>query len=164
MTSTSQRRGKHDQPLRALEHLTYTFDILVDFGAFRDIQRHRMCTQIPQELGASHGYSTPPEIAHYGLLPTYEECMARAREAYDIIARDFPREAQYVLPLAFRKRVLFTWNLREIHHFVQLRSAKQGHISYRHIAQQVFKEVERVHPLLAKYIRVDLDDYALARL
>jgi thymidylate synthase ThyX len=47
---------------------------------------------------------------------------------------------------------------------VQLRSAKQGHISYRHIAQQVFKEVERVHPLLAKYIRVDLDDYALARL
>jgi thymidylate synthase ThyX len=55
----------------------------------------------------------------------------------------------------------FTWNLREIHHFVQLRSAKQGHISYRHIAQQVYKEVERVHPLLAKYIRVDLDDYAL---
>jgi thymidylate synthase ThyX len=158
------RRGKHDQPLRALEHLTYTFDILVDFGAFRDIQRHRMCTQIPQELGASHGYSTPPEIAHYGLLPTYEECMARAREAYDIIARDFPREAQYVLPLAFRKRVLFTWNLREIHHFVQLRSAQQGHISYRHIAQQVFKEVKRVHPLLAKYIRVDLEDYALARL
>ncbi|MCJ7831733.1 MAG: FAD-dependent thymidylate synthase, partial [Dehalococcoidia bacterium] len=120
--------------------------------------------QIPQELGASHGYSTPSEIAHYGLLPTYEECMARAREAYDIIARDFPREAQYVLPLAFRKRVLFTWNLREIHHFVQLRSAKQGHISYRHIARQVFEEVERVHPLLAKYIRVDLDDYALARL
>ena len=159
-----RRRRAHDQPLRALEQLTYTFDILVDFGAFRDIQRHRMCTQIPQELDASHGYSTPPEIAQYGLLPTYEECMARAREAHDIIARDFPREAQYVLPLAFRKRVLFTWNLREIHHFVQLRSAKQGHISYRHIAQQVFKEIERVHPLLAKYIRVDLEDYALARL
>jgi thymidylate synthase ThyX len=159
-----RRRGPHDQPLRALEHLTYTFDILVDFGAFRDIQRHRICTQIPQELGPHHGYSTPPEIARYGLLTTYEECMARAREAHDIIARDFPREAQYVLPLAFRKRVLFTWNLREIHHFVQLRSAKQGHVSYRHIARQVFEEVERVHPLLAKYIRVDLDDYALARL
>jgi thymidylate synthase ThyX len=157
------RRGKHDQPLRALEHLTYSFDILVDFGAFRDIQRHRMCTQIPQELGPSNGYSTPPEIERYGLLPTYEKCMACAREVYDVIARDFPREAQYVLPLAFRKRVLFTWNLREIHHFVHLRSAKQGHSSYRHIAQQVFKEVERVHPLLAKYIRVDLEDYALAR-
>jgi len=158
------RRGKYDQPLRALEHLTYTFDILVDFGAFRDIQRHRMATQTPQELGPHHGYSTPPEVARYGLLPTYEECMARAMEAYRNIARDFPREAQYVLPLAFRKRVLFTWNLREIHHFVQLRSAKQGHVSYRHIAQQVFREVERVHPLLAKYIRVDLEGYALARL
>ena len=158
------RRGKHDQPLRALEHLTYTFDILVDFGAFRDIQRHRMCTQTPQELGPTHGYSTPSEIARYGLLPTYDECMARAREAYETIARDFPREAQYVLPLAFRKRALLTWNLREIHHFVQLRSARQGHISYRHIAQQVFKEVERVHPLLARYIRVNLDDYALPRL
>ena len=158
------RREKHDQPLRALEHLSYTFDILLDFGAFRDIQRHRMCTQIPQELGPSHGYSTPPEVPRYGLLSVYEECMARTAKAYQIIAQDFPREAQYVLPLAFRKRVLFTWNLREIHHFVQLRSAKQGHISYRKIAQQVFKEVERVHPLLARYIRVDLEDYALARL
>jgi thymidylate synthase ThyX len=158
------RRGKHDQPLRALEHLTYTFDILLDFGAFRDIQRHRMCTQIPQDLGPSLGYSTPSEIPRFGLLPAYEKCMSRAAEAHRVIARDFPREAQYVLPLAFRKRVLFTWNLREIHHFVQLRSAKQGHISYRHIAQQVFKEIERAHPLLAKYIRVDLDDYALARL
>ncbi len=159
-----RRRGPHDQPLRALEHLTYTFDILVDFGAFRDIQRHRMATQTPQELDAIHGYSTPPEIVRYGLLPAYEACMARAQEAYRAAAADFPREAQYLLPLAFRKRVLFTWNLREIHHFVQLRSAKQGHASYRQIAQQIFREIERVHPLLAKYIRVDLDDYALARL
>ncbi len=159
-----RRRGPHDQPLRALEHLTYTFDILVDFGAFRDIQRHRMATQTPQEMEAVHGYSTPPEIVRYGLLPPYEECMTRAEQAHRTMAADLPREAAYVLPLAFRKRVLFTWNLREICHFVQLRSAKQGHASYRQIAQQVFREIERVHPLLAKYIRVDLEDYALARL
>jgi len=159
-----RRRGRHDQPLRALEHLSYTFDILVDFGAFRDIQRHRMATQTPQELDPIQGYSIPAEIVRYGLLPRYQECMARAEEAYRAIARDFPREALYVLPLAFRKRVLFTWNLREIHHFAQLRSAQQGHASYRRIAQDVFKEIERVHPLLARYIRVDLDDYALARL
>jgi thymidylate synthase ThyX len=159
-----KRRGPHDQPLRALEHLTYTFDILVDFGAFRDIQRHRMATQTPQELEATHGHSTPPEIVRHGLLPPYEECMSRAEQAHRTMAADLPREAAYVLPLAFRKRVLFTWNLREICHFVQLRSAKQGHASYRQIAQQVFREIERVHPLLAKYIRVDLEDYALARL
>jgi thymidylate synthase ThyX len=159
-----KRRGPHDQPLRALEHLTYSFEILVDFGAFRDIQRHRMVTQTPQELGPTHGYDRPPEIIRYGLGAPYDECMASARRAYEAIAADFPREAAYVLPLAFRKRVLFTWNLREIHHFVQLRSARQGHISYRRIAQQVFKEVERVHPLLAEYIRVDLDDHPFARL
>jgi len=90
--------------------------------------------------------------------------MARAEEAYRAIAADFPREAPYVLPLAFRKRVLFTWNLREIHHFVQLRSAPQGHVSYRGVAQAVYRELERVQPLLAKYIRVDLQEYPLGRL
>jgi thymidylate synthase ThyX len=158
-----RRRGPHDQPLRALEHLTYTFDILVDFGAFRDIQRHRMVTQTPQESTAIHGYSTPPEIERYGLAAEYAACMARAREAFEALAADFPCEAAYVLPLAFKKRVLFTWNLREMVHFIELRSARQGHASYRRIAQQVFRELERVQPLLAKYIRVDLADYGLAR-
>ncbi len=158
-----KRRGPHDSPLRALEHLTYTFDVLIDFGAFRDIQRHRMATQIAQESTAAHGYSTPPEIEAYGFGPTFHACMAEAGAAYDLIVKDFVREAQYVLPLAFRKRVLFTWNLREIHHFVQLRSGRQGHPSYRSIARQVYRELARVHPLLARYIRIDLDDYSLAR-
>jgi thymidylate synthase ThyX len=157
------RRGPHDQPLRALEHLSYTFDILVDFGAYRDIQRHRMVTQTPQESTALHGYSTPEEIERYGMGVTYREWMDRAAEAHRIIAADFPSEAQYLLPLAFRKRALFTWNLREIHHFVELRSGKQGHVSYRQVAQQVFRELQRVQPLLARYIRVDLQDYSLAR-
>jgi thymidylate synthase ThyX len=158
-----RRRGAHDQPLRALEHLTYTFDILLDFGAFRDLQRHRMATQSPQELTAAHGYSTPDEIGRYGLVDLYADCMRQAELTYRSIATSLPREAQYVLPLAFRKRVLFTWNLREIHHVVQLRSGKQGHPAYRHIAQQIFRELERVHPLLARYIRVDLSDHAMAR-
>lgn len=158
-----KRRGPHDQPLRALEHLAYTFDILVDFGAYRDIQRHRMVTQTPQETTALHGYNTPPEIERYGLTDAYHARMDEAAAAYAAIAADFPREAQYVLPLAYRKRALFTWNLREIHHFVQLRSSRQGHEAYRRIAHQVFRELERVQPLLATYIRVDLADYSLAR-
>lgn len=157
------RRGSHDAPLRALEHLNFTFDVLVDFGAFRDIQRHRMATQTPQETTAVHGYSTPPEIEEYGHGPVFHQCMAQARAVYDAIATDCPGDAQYVLPLAFRKRVLFTWNLREIHHFVQLRSGRQGHPSYRSIAQQVYTVLTRAHPLLAQYIRVDLEEYRLAR-
>jgi thymidylate synthase ThyX len=84
--------------------------------------------------------------------------MERAAEAYEKIAKEFPEEAQYIVPLAFRKRTLFTWNLRELHHFIPLRSGKKGHISYRRIAQQCFKEIEKIHPLLAKYIRVDMSD------
>ncbi len=159
-----RRRGAHDRPLRALEHLYYTFDILVDYGAFRDLQRHRMATQTRQDLSIEHGYATPPEIVGYGLQETFDRCMERAAEAYARIAKDFPFEAQYLVPLAYRIRVLFTWNLRELHHFIQLRSARQGHTSYRRIAQQVYRELEKVHPLLVRYIRVDLQDYELGRL
>jgi thymidylate synthase ThyX len=159
-----RRRGPHDQPLRALEHLYYTFDIVLDYGAFRDIQRHRMATQTRQELSTAYGYSVPDDLVSYGLGDSYHACMARAAEAYERLAAAFPLEASYVLPLAYRIRVLFTWNLRELCHFIQLRSAKQGHASYRRIAQQVYHEIERVHPALARYIRVDLADYQLGRL
>jgi thymidylate synthase ThyX len=157
------RRRRFDQPPRALEHLYYTFEITLDFGAFRDIQRHRMATQSRQRLTTAWGYATPPEIAEFGWLDIYEECMARAAEAYAAIAREQPEEAQYVVPLAYRMRVLFTWNLREIHHFVSLRSGKQGHAAYRKIAQDVWTELHRLHPLMAEYVRVDMNHYGLAR-
>lgn len=157
------RRGKWDEPLRALEHITYTFDILVDYGAFRDIQRHRMATQTTQLLTDAHGFETPPEIHEYGYTARFNELMEQGSAAFQSLVQEFPYEAQYVLPLAYRKRALFTWNLRSLHHFISLRSAKQGHASYRDIAQQVYHEIRRVHPLLARYIRVDLQDYALAR-
>jgi thymidylate synthase ThyX len=159
-----RRRGPHDQPLRALEHLYYTFDILMDYGAYRDIQRHRMATQTRQQLSTHYGYSLPDDLVEYGFGQAFRMCMERAAEAYDQIIADFPLEAQYVLPLAYRVRVLFTWNLRELSHFIQLRSARQGHFAYRFIAQQVYAEIERVHPALARYLRVDLADYPLARL
>jgi thymidylate synthase ThyX len=158
------RRGKWDEPLRALEHVYYTFEILVDYGAFRDIQRHRMATQTAQPLTDSHGYETPPEIIEFGYESRFGELMEKASGAFRQLAADHPIQAQYVLPLAYRKRSMFTWNLRSLNHFVTLRSARQGHSSYRDIAQQVFKEIERVHPLLSRYIRVDLGEYELARL
>jgi thymidylate synthase ThyX len=158
------RRGPHDQPLRALEHLYYTFDIVLDYGAYRDIQRHRMATQTRQSLSPRYGYSVPDDLVAYGLGDAFRTCMQRAADAYDRIAEEYPLEAQYVLPLAYRIRVLITWNLRELFHFIQLRSAKQGHFSYRRIAQEVYAEIERVHPALARYIRVDQADYQLGRL
>jgi thymidylate synthase ThyX len=159
-----RRRGHHDQPLRALETLHYSFDILIDFGAYRDIQRHRMATQILQPLSTTYGYSTPEEIREFGHQQMYEESMERAADLYERMAGALPHEAEYVLPLAFRRRVLLSCNLRELHHLISLRSSKEGHVSYRRIAQQIYHEVERVHPFLAKYIRVDLQEYPMARL
>jgi thymidylate synthase ThyX len=150
-----KRMEKHDLPMRELEHINYTFDIMIDYGAFRDIQRHRICTQTNQELTVEHGFDIPQEIIEAGFKDKFEDCMKMAVEAFNEISKDFPKEAQYVVPLAFRKRTLFTWNLRELHHFIKLRSSKEGHTSYRKIAQQVFDEIEKVHPLLARYIRVD---------
>jgi thymidylate synthase ThyX len=149
-----KRMGPHDQPLRELEHVYYTFDITIDYGAFRDIQRHRMCTQTNQILNTKEGYDIPKEIIDMGFEKKFQECMERAKQAFEKISKSFPLEAQYVLPLAFRKRTLFTWNLRELYHFIKLRIRKEGHPSYRRIAKEIYKELQNVHPLLAKYIQI----------
>jgi thymidylate synthase ThyX len=155
--------GYIDPPLRSLEHLYFTFDILLDYGAYRDIQRHRMATQTTQRLTRAHGYDVPELLVKCGFRPQFETAMERAGEAFDALSADRPEEAQYVVPLAYRKRVLFTWNLRALHHFISLRSARQGHASYRRIAQQIYAELEKAHPFLAKFVRVDLNDYDIAR-
>jgi len=157
------RRGPHDPPLRCFEHLTYTYEIFIDYGAYRDIQRHRMCTQTDQLLTTRHGYLLPPGLADYGLVEPVAAALERAADGYERLARVDPYLAQYVVPLAYRKRLLVTWNLREIHHFVALRSSRQGHPSYRRVALAVWEELNRVHPLLAAFVRRDSADYELAR-
>ncbi len=151
------RRANYDAPFRELEHVYYTFDILMDYGAFRDVQRHRMCTQTNQAVTVIHGYETPEEIIEAGLEEKYHTTMKKAAHLYQKIYPIFPDEAQYVVPLGFRKRTLFTWNLRELHHFISLRSGLKGHISYRRIAQACWQKLNEVQPLLAKYIRVNME-------
>ena len=146
-----------DRPTREFEHTYYTFDILIDYGAFRDIQRHRICTQTNQFATTVHGYATPEGIIEAGFKKEYDNLMAKASSAFQKISKRFPIASQYVVPLAFKKRVLITWNLRELFHFIRLRSGAAGHSSYRKIAQEVYKEIKKVHPLLAKYIQVNLD-------
>ena len=159
----TEEHGYTDPPLRSLEHLYFTFDVLVDFGAYRDIQRHRMATQSAQRLTCAHGYDIPELLERGGFAVQFQAAMEQAAAAFDALAADHPEEAQYAVPLAFRKRVLFTWNLRALHHFVSLRSARQGHLSYRRVAWQVFDELARVEPYLAEFIRVDRQNYEMAR-
>jgi hypothetical protein len=146
-----------------MEEAHYTFEIVLDYGAYRDIQRHRMATHHPQRLTVDLGYDRPPQIEAAGLSSHFDGAMEQAAHAYRELAQGCPEEAQYVVPLAYRKRLLLTMNLREVFHFVQLRSARQGHASYRKVAQAIYQELARVEPRLAGFARVDLSDYDLSR-
>jgi len=136
---------------------------MLDYGAYRDLQRHRMLTPAVQRLTGRLGFEIPGELSDMGLLEPYVEAMLAARDAWTAIEREFPLEAQYAVPLGYRIRVLWTLNLRELFHVVELRSAKQGHPSYRRIAQGLYRIACTVHPWLKEMVRVDLQDYPLAR-
>ncbi len=162
-TYGSGGHGYTDPPLRGLEHAAFTFEITVDYGAYRDIQRHRMATQTTQTLGCALGWETPGLLVDAGFGGRFAAAMEAAAAGHARLAALNPTAAQYVVPLAFRTRVLFTWNLRELHHFISLRSARQGHTSYRRVAQQCYRALESSHPFLAGFIKVDLEEYELAR-
>ena len=159
------RNHRRHKPERGLEMAFYTFDILGDYGMYRDLQRHRMLTQERQPLTTSFGYGTPDEIEDAGLGAEYHETMARSAEAFETIAKDFPIEAQYVVPMSYNIRWYVHINLRALVWLTELRSTPQGHSGYRRIAQEMFMKVEVAQPLLAKYIKfVDLNEYSLGRL
>jgi thymidylate synthase ThyX len=157
------RRGRFDPPLRALEVAHVTFEIVVDYGAWRDLQRHRLLTIFEQRLGCDLGYETPPALEEAGLAAPFHAAMSGAASAWRALAGEYPEEAAYVVPLAYRKRAFVTMNLREAHHLIPLRSSRQGHPSYRRVAQALHAELARALPNLAAAIRVDTADYDLSR-
>ncbi len=164
-TYVGERASRFQRPGRAFEEPYYTFDLQADLGAYRDLQRHRMLTQERQRYTVCHGYVTPPELVEAGLTPLYSQALEHAAQAVEAIAADLPEESQYAVPMAFRIRWRISLNLREIYHLAELRSAPQGHPSYRRIAQAIYTQVRDVHPVLAEGMRfVDLGDYALERL
>jgi thymidylate synthase ThyX len=159
------RASRFHRPGRAFEETYYTFDILADLGAYRDLQRHRVLTQERQRFGVRHGYVTPPELEAAGLAARYAAALESAAGVAEAIGAELPEAAQYAVPLAFRVRWRIKLNLREVYHLAELRSAPQGHPSYRRIAQEMYRQVAAVHPTLAEGMRfVDMADYELERL
>jgi len=148
------RLSRHDAPLRELEHTCYTFDLLLDQGAYAEFKRHRMMSQTPQALTARLGYALPRRIAEAGFEVPYRAAMQAAAELYERMAEWNPHVAAYVVPNAFNRRVLFTLNLREAFAFCQLRAAANAHFSIRRVALRLAEEIRRVHPLLAKYLHL----------
>lgn len=155
---------RHKSP-RALEHASFTFDIVSDFGIYRDLQRHRMLTQERQVLSCEYGYYIPDEIRNTEMEKEYVLAMEKAKKAHEIIKKEFPEEAQYVVPMAYNIRWYFHVNLRALQWICELRSAPAGHPSYRYIAQKMAKEVIRVQPYFQRFFAfVDFEGYGLGRL
>ena len=159
------RENRRQKSGRGLETVFYTFDILGDYGMYRDLQRHRMLTQERQLLSTRHGYVIPEELVLAGVKEKYDLAMKKAAEAFETIAQEYPLQAQYVVPLAYNIRWFVHINLRALVWLVELRSTPQGHESYRKVAQEMYQKIEEVHPMIAKLIKfVDLEEYGLGRL
>lgn len=162
---TGVRANRRHKPGRAFENIFYTFDVLANYGAFRDLHRHRILTQQRQLLSCDHGYTLPKEIVEAGFEKEFKAAMEKAKSAYDKIAKTMPQEAQYVVPLAYNIRYYMKMNLREAIHFCELRSMAQGHIDYRLVAQDMYKEIAKVHPVFGKHFNfMDMKKYGLERL
>ena len=160
------RQNRRDRLPRAFEHAAYTFQITANFGAYRDLQRHRMLTQERQRLTTGLGFDVPPELHDYGAGLRFEEEMVRAAETHRALVQTLGAElAQYAVPLAFRLRWYARVNLRELCHLVELRTTQQGHPDYREVAQRMFEEAAEVQPELCSVVKfVDLEPGAeLAR-
>lgn len=163
--AVGERESRFHRPGRALEEPYYSFDILADIGAYRDLQRHRVLTQERQRFTTEHGFGVPPELEEIGVAQTYSAAMQQAAEVFSMMQAEFPNEAQYAVPFGFRVRWRVKLNLREAYHLIELRSARQGHPAYRQIAQAMFREISAVHPALARGMRfVDQNSYGLERL
>lgn len=146
--------GKYDVPLRELEYSTYTFDLVMDQGAYAEFKRHRMMTQTPQRLTTRLGYTTPLLVTEAGFGSQYEAAMAAAEQMYEKLHAFHPDVAQYIVPNGFNRRVLAQFNLREAFAFCQLRTAANAHFSIRRVAQKIYEDISKVHPLLSQYMKL----------
>ncbi len=161
---TPRENRRHKSP-RALENAVYTFEILADFGIYRDLHRHRLLTQERQLLTCNYGYFVPSEIQDTDMEKDYIEAMESAKQAYKTIAAELPEEAQYVVPMAYNVHWYFHVNLRALQWLCELRSSPAGHPNYRYIAQEMARQVCQTDPKLERFFKfVDFEGYEMGRL
>jgi thymidylate synthase ThyX len=166
-TYVGERRNRRHKPGRAFERVWYRFDVLGDYGGFRDLQRHRMLTIEWQDLTPRHGYEISPDAEDLGFAGAYREAADRSAEAWALIHPQLPDQAQYAVCMAYRIRYAIQMNLREAFHLIELRSSPQGHSGYRRIAHEMYRQIAEVagHRTVAELMSyVDLGAVDLERL
>lgn len=147
-----ERLNRRHKPGRAVEMAHYSFDLVCDYGIFRDLQRHRMVDDLEwQPLTPRFGYEVPDLVEEAGLTETYEQCFDISTELYSQMqAQGYEYEAQYATLLGHKMRWKVTINAREAFHFFELRTSPQGHPGYRKLAQQMYEKVCEAHPILGE--------------
>lgn len=139
------RGNRRHRPGRAFERTAYRFDVLADYGAFRDLQRHRLLTIEWQRLSPRHGYVVSPEVDAIGAGADWRRLMDEAAEVHDAIAAaGLPEAAPYALPMAYRVRFYMDMNAREAMHVIELRTTPQGHPAYREVCQAMHVAIAEV--------------------
>jgi thymidylate synthase ThyX len=134
-----ERANRRHKPGRGFERVWYRFDVLGDYGGFRDLQRHRMLTIEWQDLTTRHGYETPPELEEAGVADRWHEALERSAALYETLAADHPAQAQYAVCFAYRVRYTMQLNARAAMQMLELRSTPQGHPQYRRVVQEMHR-------------------------
>jgi hypothetical protein len=163
-----ERGNRRHKPGRAMERASYRFDLLTDYGIFRDLQRHRMLTLEWQQLGTAHGFITPAGLEAIGATAAWEAAMERAANLHrGLEAALGPAAAQYAVPLAYRIRYYLDMNAREAFHLLELRSQRAGHEGYRRVSAEMHRLIREQagHSVIADAMQyVDYADYGMGRL
>ena len=162
------RTNRRHQPGRAFEHATYAFDVLSDYGAFRDLQRHRILTIDWQDLSTLHGHTRPEAIEDIGALDDWNRVMDEASDLSKLLTRRYSSlTAQYAVSMAYRIRFYMKMNAREAMHVIELRTAPQGHPAYRRVCQKMHRLIadQAGHKAIAEAMSfVDHSEVELERL
>ena len=161
------RSNRRHRPGRALERTDYRFDILSDYGAFRDLQRHRMLTIEWQDLSPRHGFVRPAAIDAAGHADAFDRVMDRSAALYEDLLEGHRHHAPYAVAMAFRLRYVMQLNVRSAMHTLELRSGSNGHPSYRRVAQEMYRQIGDVagHRALAEmFTFMDMGDGGEGRL
>jgi thymidylate synthase ThyX len=160
---TGERTNRRHRPGRALERCDYRFDVISDYGAFRDLQRHRLLTVEWQDLTPAHGFTLPESVVDAGAEEPYSAAMARSATLYELLRDRFlPGQTSYAVALAYRIRYAMQFNAREAMHLLELRTSPQGHPEYRKVCQQMHRLIAKRagHRAIAALMGyVDLADY-----
>ena len=161
---SNARKNRRHRPPRAFEMVNYTFDLITNFGMFRDLHRHRTLTLERQLLTTDHGFDIPNEISELGIEKDFKDSMYFTKSVFQKMRQRFPEQSQYIVNFAYNYPYYMRFNLREATHLIELRTVPQGHADYRKIAQKMYLLINKKHPNLAKIMKyVDLKQYGLER-